>query len=303
MDAKPAERLVCLAVSSSSTKGPAKPLRARLLIVTATVLWSSSGLFAKSTVFDDWPAADRGPVLAFWRALFAGLVLVPAVRAPRWNPHLVPMTLCFSVMNVSFLTAITLTTAANAIWLQYTAPLWVFVVGVLVLGEPILRRNLIGVGFGALGVGTILFHELTGQAGEGIAFGLVSGLSFAGVVVFIRVLRGQNAAWLIALNHLTAAVVLFPYIAYLGLWPSLPQLAVLAAFGFFQMGLPYVLFARGLRSISSQEASQISLLEPILTPLWAYVAIREIPASWTLWGGGFILTGLLLRYGYRRTKT
>lgn len=299
VDAKPVKGLVCRAVSASSTK----PLRARLLIVTATVLWSSSGLFAKSTVFDGWPVEDRGAVLAFWRALFAGAVLIPAVRAPRWSLRLVPMALCFSVMNLTFLTAITLTTAANAIWLQYTAPLWVCVMGVLFLGERVLRRNLISLGCGALGVGTILYHELAGQSGAGIAFGLASGLSFAGVVVFIRAFRDYDAAWLVALNHLAAALVLLPYVVHLNLWPSLPQLAVLAAFGFCQMGLPYVLFAQGLRSISSQEASQISLLEPILTPVWAFVAIRELPATWTLWGAGFILAGLLLRYGVGTAKT
>lgn len=290
-------------MSASSTTPPPSPLNARLWVVTATVLWSSSGLFAKSSVFEDWPAAERGPILAFWRALFAGLVLVPAVRRPRWSPHLVPMTISFSVMNVTFLTAMTLTTAANAIWLQYTAPLWVFVLGVLFLGEPILRRNLLALGFGAVGVGTILYHEVSGQRWDGIAFGLVSGLSFAGVVVFIRALRDQDSAWLVALNHLTAAAVLCPWILYLGHRPSLSQLAVLAAFGVLQMGLPYLLFTRGLRAISSQEGSQISLLEPILTPFWAFVAARELPASWTIWGGGCILTGLLLRYGWRTTKT
>ncbi len=283
-------------MSSTSTKPRSTPLKARLWIVTATVLWSSSGLFAKSPVFHDWPEEVRGPLLAFWRALFAGLLLVPGVRAPRWNPRLVPMTLCFSAMNVSFLTAVSLTTAANAIWLQNTAPIWVFVAGVLFLREPFLRRNLIGLGCVAVGVGTILYHEMAQQAQTGIACGLFSGLSYAGVIVFLRTLRDQNAAWLIAVNHLVAATMLLPFVVYLGHWPTLPQLAVLAAFGFFQMGLPYVLFARGLRSVSSQEASQIALLEPILTPLWTFVAYTELPASWTVWGAGFILIGLLLRY-------
>jgi drug/metabolite transporter, DME family len=74
------------------------------------------------------------------------------------------------------------------------------------------------------------------------------------------------------------------------------QLVVLAAFGLFQMGLPYLLFARGLRSVSSQEASLISLLEPVLVPVWVYLAWGDKPAWWTLGGGGLILTGLAIRY-------
>jgi drug/metabolite transporter (DMT)-like permease len=57
-------------------------LRGRLLVLVAAVLWSTSGLFAKATTFEIWPAADRGVILAFWRAAFAGVLLLPAVRRP-----------------------------------------------------------------------------------------------------------------------------------------------------------------------------------------------------------------------------
>jgi drug/metabolite transporter (DMT)-like permease len=113
-------------------------------------------------------------------------------------------------------------------------------------------------------------------------------------------LRHEDAAWLVVLNLLVTAAIIAPYIVYLALFqgfaPSAAQLAVLAAFGLFQMGLPYVLFARGVRAVSSQEASGIVLLEPVLTPLWVLLAWGESPASWTYVGGGLILMGLLLRY-------
>jgi drug/metabolite transporter (DMT)-like permease len=79
-------------------------------------------------------------------------------------------------------------------------------------------------------------------------------------------------------------------------WPDAGQLAVLAAFGIFQMGLPYVLFARGLRAVTSQEATGIGLLEPILLPVWVYLVWNEVPAGSTLAGGSLILAGLALRY-------
>ena len=101
----------------------------RWWIVLAALMWSSSGLFAKSPVFEAWPADERGILLAFWRALFAGLLLVPFVRGARWDVRLVPLSLTFATMNVSYLSAMTLTTAANAIWLQSTAPWWVCLIG------------------------------------------------------------------------------------------------------------------------------------------------------------------------------
>ena len=100
-------------------------------MLAAVLMWSSCGLFVKAGFFDDWPRSDRGLLLAFWRATFATLVLVPAIRRPRRNVWLVPLVACFAVMSVTYLTAMARTTAANAIWLQATAPWWVFLLSVL----------------------------------------------------------------------------------------------------------------------------------------------------------------------------
>ena len=287
----------------------ASVLRGRLLILLAAVLWSTSGLFAKAETFTDLPPDVRGPILAFWRALFAGLLLAPLVRRPRFRVALVPMTLCFAVMNVVFLSAMTYTTAANTIWLQHTAPLWVLLIGVTLLGERLVRQHMLLLGFGAAGVATILVCEffwgrqaavVPGRSGVGVALALASGLTYAGVVTFLRVLRSEDSAWLVVLNLLVTAAVILPYVIYLaaskGIHLSWMQIAVLAGFGLFQMGLPYVIFARGLRSVGSQEASGIVLTEPVLTPIWVLVAWGEHPSWWTYIGAALILTGLAIRY-------
>lgn len=273
--------------------------RGRLLIALAALLWSSSGLFAKAQLFDDWPTPSRGLLLAFWRASFAGLFLAPFVRQARWNTRLAPMVICFTLMNATYLSAMTFTTAANAIWLQSTAPLWIFAAGLLLGREALNPHDLAPLVCGALGIALILAYELGGQAQMGTLFGLMSGACYAGVVISLRGLRAENAIWIVALNHLVAAAVLSIYAVYANQWPSLEQLAVLAAFGVLQMGLPYVLFARGLKLIGSQEASLITLLEPVLMPVWVYLAWGEQPAWWTLVGGGLILAGLVVRYARR----
>jgi DME family drug/metabolite transporter len=274
----------------------------RLCILLAAMLWSTSGLFVKSTVFDDWPQLERGTLLAFWRALFAGTILLPAVRQPRWDWRLVPMALAFTAMNITFLRSMTLTTAANSIWLQSTAPLWVFVFGLTLYRDVRDPRDLVPLVFGLAGAGTILSCELRtnslgSTAGIGVVLGLCSGIFYAGVVVSMRVLRGHTAAFLVAVNHLAAAILLAPYCVYVAQPVSGRQMLVLAAFGFFQMGLPYLLFARGLREVSGQEGAAIALIEPVLVPLWVYLMPGgERPAWWTVAGGALILTGLLLRY-------
>jgi drug/metabolite transporter (DMT)-like permease len=101
---------------------------------------------------------------------------------------------------------------------------------------------------------------------------------------------------LVALNHAVAALALLPWILYVGQWPSPTQLVVLAAFGALQMAIPYTFMIRGLRSISTQEAVGIALIEPVLNPLWVFLLGLETPAWWTLVGAALILVGLLLRY-------
>ena len=106
------------------------------------------------------------------------------------------------------------------------------------------------------------------------------------------------------MNHGVTALLLLPYLVFVGVWPSGQQTCVLMAFGVFQMGLPYWLFARGLQSVPAHEASGIVLLEPVLVPIWVYLAWHnepsyQPPSWWTLGGGALIMTGLLLRYGRR----
>ena len=109
---------------------PRDRLVGRLSVVAAALMWSSCGLFARAPIFDDWPMWQRGLMFSFWRAFFAALVLLPTVRRPRFRGLLVPLGICFTLMNVSYLSAIVLTTPANAICLQAAAPWWVFLFSV-----------------------------------------------------------------------------------------------------------------------------------------------------------------------------
>lgn len=288
-----------IAGNSRRTKGKGvkqSVQQGRLLIVAAALLWSSCGLFAKSPLFDDWPSEHRGVLLAFWRAVFVTLSLLPLVRRPRWRPQLVPLTLSFTGMNASYLSSVVLTTAANAIWLQSTSPFWVLLISCLLFRQPIVWRDVLPVACAAVGVGAILWFELQGAAWTGVALGVLSGMCFATVVLCMHHLRDENGPWIVMLCNLVAAITFLPWLLWLQVWPSWEQLAALAAFGALQMAAPYVCLARGLRSISSQEAVAIGLIEPVLMPVWVYLVWGEQPAWWTIVGAALILAGLLVRY-------
>lgn len=283
---------------SHASPPAAGKLAGRLWVLAAALMWSSCGLIVRAgfSESDGWDPSISGPLLAFWRALFAALVLLPLARRPRFRPQLVPMTIIFTVMSIAYLSAITLTTVANAIWLQATAPWWVFIFSVAILGEPIVRRDLIPLCFGALGVGTILCFEIRGSHIVGVVCGLVSGVCYAGVLLFLRRLRRENGLWLIGLNHAVVVLAMLPWVVWLGVWPSERQWGLLAVLGVFQMGVPYVCMTRGLRTISTQEAVCLALLEPVLNPLWVFLFGLETPSWWTVAGASLILVGLVLRY-------
>ena len=278
------------------------PTYSRLLIVAATLLWSTSGFFAKAPVLKFWHDDIRGIQLAFWRVAFALLLLVPCIRKVTWTWRLLPAGITFASMNVCFLKAMTTTSAANAIWLQYTAPAIVLLVGVWFLGEKIVAGDYVMLALCLLGVGCILWFEFSlaarqGHGMEGVFWSLASGATFAGVILSIRALRDVDSAWVVTVCHLSAAVILLPVIIRQSVVPPLPLIGWMAAFGILQLGLPYLLFAKGTRVIAGHEAAFIGLLEPIFVPLWAYLCWGNVPASWTIIGGSFILAGLFFRYG------
>jgi DME family drug/metabolite transporter len=290
----------------------------RVSIALAAVLWSLSGLLTRllqnPTALDLNEPRLTPLQIAFFRALFAGLFLVPLLRPRhiRFRPLMPVMVGLFAAMNALFISAIALGTSANAILLQNTAPLFVYVVSVNLLGEPSDRRSLYALFIGLAGM--IVIVAGSGQIGgrfDVVLMGLGSGVTYAGIILCLRYLRDEAPQWLVVQNHLgsavclAVAVLLFNGTAFWLDWLSAPtgrQLAFLVFFGSIQMGLPYWLFARGLRSVHPQEAGAIILLEPLLNPLWAYLISPETdtpPA--TTWVGGMLIIGALAyRYSPNR---
>ncbi len=281
--------------SSSSAHG-------RLCIALAALLWSTSGAFTKVLTLPTpfgLHLPEIAPLqIACFRTLFAGAVLLPALRRADFSfrPAMLAMVACFAIMNATFVSAMALGTAANAIVLQYTAPMWMYLASVWWLGERADRRNLVALVIGLAGIAVLVAGGWQGGDLPAIGIALVSGLTYAGVLIYLRVLRTASPRWLTVLNLLSSAVVLLPFV-WGRSWPAPGQLAVLFVYGAGQMAIPYWLVARGLRSVSPQEAGTITLLEPLLNPLWAYLISGEQPRWYSLVGGAFILGALAWRYG------
>ena len=277
--------------------------QARLCILLAALLWSTSGAFTKvlrenTGLGLNEPAIDPLSI-AFWRVVFAAGVFVPQVRRRdlTFGPALWLTGLAFALMNALFVSAMALGSSANTILLQYTAPMWVYLISVGVLGEQADRRGTVTLLIGLVGIAVLLIGGWEGSQLPAIALATGSGLAYAAVMIGLRVQRGVSSRWLMAFNHLASAVVLVPFVWSKPL-PSGPQFAVLFVYGAVQMSLPYWLLAVGLRRLSAQEVGTLTLIEPVLNPLWAYLAspATETPTMWTLAGGACIVGALVWRY-------
>jgi drug/metabolite transporter (DMT)-like permease len=281
--------------------------RGRLLILAAAVLWSLSGVFTR-ILQEPTPLGLNEPRLeplqiAAGRVLFAALVLAVLLR-PRdvaFRPGLIVNGVIFALMNVVFVSALALGKAANAILLQYTAPLWLYLVGVFFLREPVNLRGLLALLIGLAGIGIILYGGWEGERPGVILLGLASGVTFAAVLLGLRWQGDLSPVWLNVVNHFAAAVLLLPCL-WLGPLPTWPQLGWLVLFGGVQLGLPYLIMTRGLKYVSAQEAGALTLAEPLLQPLWSYLVSpeKEKPTIYIVLGGVCILGALAYRYWPRR---
>lgn len=268
----------------------------RIWVLVAAILWSLSGIWAKSL-------PDDAMTIAVWRSFFAGIVFLPFTRG-RWPKRLTlrhfVVSAAFASMIGLYIGAIKNTTAANAIFLQCSATAWVVPMGWLFLGERIDKKTLIGVMLAIVGILWIVAPEIMGAADPGhrlgIILGLMSGIAYAGVVIGLRASRAEDSIWLSCWNNLAGAVILAVVLSVAGfdVRPSRASVLSLAAFGTLQMALPYAFFARGLQSVSPAQATLVALAEPILNPIWVWIGHGESPHRETVIGGGLMLLGVLV---------
>lgn len=279
-----------MASSTATSTANFEIQRGRLLILAAALLWSLAGVFIKFL--------DLHPLsIVFYRSLFASLVFVPFVQRSQLqvSPAIVVSVLSYTAAISAFVAANKLTTAANAIVLQYTAPVFVFLFTRLIWGEKISKLNGGALVVAMLGVAIIASDSAGEPEMAGVLLALLSGVLFAVYMVNLQRTQEVHPVYLTWINNLVCALLLL-LVVKSRLALSLDQAVTLAVMGAVQLGMPYFLFSKGLRTVPLQEASLIALIEPVLNPLWVAVIVGEIPSAATLVGGGIILLGLGARY-------
>jgi drug/metabolite transporter (DMT)-like permease len=259
-----------------------------LLLVVTSVLWSLGGVLIKSV---EWPSLAKAGA----RSAFAAMVMWSWLRRPRftWSPVQVGVAVAYVATVALFVVATDRTTAANAIFLQYTAPIYVALLGHWLLGEPARRIDWICIALALGGIALFFGDGLTTAGLAGNLAGLGSGVSFAAMVILMRRQKDQSPASALLLGNLMAAAIGLPF----GFGHPLPapQAGILALLGVVQLGLPYILYSLAIRRVKALEAILIATVEPILNPVWVALAQGEVPGPWSMAGGALVLVAVVIR--------
>ena len=272
---------------------------ARVTLAVAAVLFSTGGAAIKMSVLSSWQVACL-------RSGIATLVLAIAWPLGRtgWTRRTLLVAISYATCVVSFVSATKLTTAANAIYIQSTAPLYILLLAPLVLREPIRRHDYVIVALIAAGLAAFFVSADAPQASApnplaGNALAVISGLSYAGMLIGFRWMQKPgpghaDPATVIVAGNLLAALVCAPLALPLPAMGGLDW-SVVGFLGVVQIGIAYVLVTRGVKHVSAFESSLILLLEPALNPVWTWATLGETPSGFAILGGLLILSATVAK--------
>ncbi len=261
--------------------------RAILFLILAATLWSTGGLLIKAI---SWQPIS---ILA-GRSIFSSIMFLIYLRRfpTHWTRWKIMAAASHLLTAFLFVTATKLTTSANAIFLQYTAPVYIVLLGVWFLKERPTR-----VDWGSMVIiflGMMLFFgdklSLNGLYGNILA--ALSGVALAVMNVSLRAQKDGSPAESILLAHLFTAIVGFPYVLKEA-W-TVNNWLIILFLGIFQIGFSFVFFTSAIKHVPAIEATLISTLEPVLNPVWVFLFIGEQPGRFALIGGLIVLAGVAL---------
>ena len=258
-------------------------------LLLAMVFISTNGLLIKLSTWD--AVALNGA-----RSLIAALVLWAYLRRPHftWSRAQVGGAVCYALMILTFVQATRWTTAANAIFLQFTAPVWVALLGIWLLGERPRRNDWITLA--AVGLGMLLFFGggLSSQNTWGNLLAVFSGICMALMTIALRAQKDGSPTETVLLGNLFSAAIGLPFILFGDQALNSREISIILFLGIFQLGLPFIAITLAIKQLNALETILIEALEPLLNPIWVYLGIGETPTPSALLGAAIIVTAVTI---------
>jgi drug/metabolite transporter (DMT)-like permease len=275
-----------------------------VLVLIAVFLWSTGGLFIKSTTIDAYQ-------VTFFRSLFAAVTVLILTRKSglKINGFGILTSVIYALLLFLFVWATKKTTAANAIFLQYTAPIYILVLAPFLIGERFHWRDLVTVVIVLAGMSLFFVGQLRIEDYQGNTAALFSGIFLGLYIMLLRHPRGKgfNPAIAVIYGNLLLALVNAPTgIAAIPAMTPMDWFAVVFL-GIFQIGISYILFIKGVvGGTRPLDASLIGFIEPLLNPVWVFLFVGERPSQWAILGGAVIVSAIgvhtIRQYSGRKTE-
>ena len=263
-------------------------ITALLFLAVTAALWSLGGLLIKSV--SAHPLAIAGV-----RSLLAALVMRIVLGKPKitGSKEQIAAALAYTGTVIFFVSATKYTTAANAILLQYTAPIYVAILSAWLLKERTSSFDWLTIIVVLAGMSLFFIDHLSAKGLFGSILAIASGLTFAFLNIFMRMQKDESPWESVFLGNLLTAVIGIPFL-FLS-WPNTSGWFYLFLLGTLQLGAPYILYAKAIKQATALEAVLILVLEPILNPIWVYFFLGETPGLWALVGGTIVVAAITLR--------
>jgi|SRR5690554_3191680 len=260
-----------------------------IAVFISAILWSTGGLFIKLISLDAMQ-------LSFFRCLFAAVVFAVLFRKEVFHTNLFTFinALFYAAVLILFVIATKNTTAANAIFLQYTAPIYILIFEPLINKTHFEKLNLYTIIICFAGMILFFIGELSPGHLEGNIFALLSGLAFASFMIGMRKNKAEYQFSSIFYGNVLVVLICLPFITNLQTLPF-SDFWMVAYLGIFQIGIAYAIFSYGLKRVYAIEASLISMIEPVLNPVWVFFGYGEIPSIMAIIGGILIITTISIR--------
>lgn len=261
-----------------------------LAVVIAAMLWSTGGIFIKLVSLDAFS-------ISFFRAVFASLVFLVLFRklVLSVNPLAILNSFFYSGILILFVLATKMTTAANAIFLQFTAPLYVLILEPLILKTRFERINVLTVLLCFGGMLLFFVGDSTQGHTNGNILALLSGICFAGFLIGQRKNKSEYHQSSIFWGNLIIACVCLPLFVKSTAPLLTKDLAMVAYLGIVQIGLAYSIYSYSIKRIQAIEGALVSMIEPVLNPIWVFLGYGEVPSVAAIIGGVIILLTIATR--------
>jgi drug/metabolite transporter (DMT)-like permease len=257
-----------------------------ILAMAATAfLWSLAGLFIK--------VIDWNPItIAGSRSLIASIVIFIFLKRPKitWSAPQIIAAIANSSTMLLFVCANKTTTAANAILLQYFAPIITILIGALFLREQPKIEHILAIPLVALGLILMFIDDLSGGHLRGNILALLSAFTFSVYFIFMRKQKDGSPLESVLLSHwLTACIALVA--SFFLPFPSitLKSIGAIAVLGVVQIGFAAIIFSVAIKNVSAVQANLIAVIEPVFNPVWVFLVLGEVPGAKTLIGGIIVI--------------